>query len=201
MKTLWFIPMLLFLVLPEVARAQTYPVDRGSWIVGGSGSFSSQGDNQADDDGRTTQVLFNPSVEFFVLPGLAVGGALSISHSSDDRFTNTGLGVGSSVSYYFGRGQRSVYPFISAGVAISDISFEFEDGDSGSGADLSTTGTTLDVSGGVTLMVAKNVGLTGKLFFLQQNIRGNDDDNDPVFAADFDLDMFGLRFGVATFVF
>ena len=199
MKKLWFIPMLLFLVLPEVAQAQSYPVDRGSWIVGGSASFTSQGGGDAD---RTTSVMLNPSAQFFVLPGLAVGGTLSFFYTSDDLFTTTGLGIGSAVSYYFGRGERTVYPFVSASLSINDLSFKADGDQVGSNIDVSTTGTTFDISGGVALMVAKNVGLTGEIFYLQQNLRETDNQGiETLFGTNLDIDMFGLRFGIAAFVF
>ena len=199
MKKLWFIPMLLLLVLPEAAQAQPYAVDHGSWIVGGSASFTSQGGNDGD---RTTSVLLNPSAQFFVLPGLAVGGTLSLSYTSDDLFSTTGLGIGSAVSYYFGRGERTVYPFVSASLSISDFSFKADGDQVGSNIDVSTTGTTFDLSGGVTLMVAKNIGLTGEIFYLQQNLRSTGDEGSEIFfGTDFDVDMFGLRLGIAAFVF
>ena len=199
MKKLWFIPMLLLLVLPEATQAQTYAVDQGSWIVGGNASLTSQGGDDAD---RTTSVLLNPSAQFFVLPGLAVGGTLSLSYTSDDLFSITSLGIGSAVSYYFGRGERTVYPFVSASVSISDVSLK-SDGDAGSSTiDLTTTGTTFDLSGGVALMVAKNVGLTGEIFYLQQNIRETGDEgSETLFGNGLDIDMFGLRLGIAAFVF
>jgi len=199
MKKLWFIPMLLLLVLPEAARAQTYPVDRGSWIVGGSASFTSQGGDDAD---RTTSVMLNPSAQFFVLPGLAVGGTLSFSYTSDDLFSTTGLGIGSAVSYYFGRGERTVYPFVSASLSIRDFSFKADGDQVGSNIDVSITGTTFDLSGGVALMVAKNVGLTGEIFYLQQNLRETDNGgSETLIGTDLDIDRFGLRFGIAAFVF
>ena len=197
MKKLWFIPMLLLLVVPEATQAQSYPVDRGSWIVGGSASFTSQGGDDAD---RTTSVMLNPSAQFFVLPGLAVGGTLSLSYTSDDLFSITGLGIGSAVSYYFGRGERTVYPFVSASLSINDFSFKADGDQVGSNIDVSTTGTTFDLSGGVALMVAKNVGLTGEIFYLQQNLRETGNEGIET-LFDTDINMFGLRFGIAAFVF
>lgn len=70
----------------------------------------------------------------------------------------------------------------------------------GSNIDVSTTGTTFDLSGGVTLMVAKNVGLTGEIFYLQQNLRETGNEGIET-LFDTDIDMFGLRFGIAAFVF
>ena len=72
----------------------------------------------------------------------------------------------------------------------------------GSNIDVSITGTTFDISGGVALMVAKNVGLTGEIFYLQQNLRETDNGgSETLIGTDLDIDRFGLRFGIAAFVF
>ena len=47
-------------------------------------------------------------------------------------------------------------------------------------------------------MIAKNVGLTGAVFYQQQNVDRN---NDLIVVGNLDSNAFGLRFGVQVFVF
>jgi hypothetical protein len=100
------------------ARAQTYPTDRGSLLLGGSASLSATVFTQEVDGARERDAVagasLNPDVQYFVRPGLAVGGELGLATD----FEGAGaVSVGPRVSYYFGRGERRVYPYVSGGVS------------------------------------------------------------------------------------
>ena len=206
MKKLMLALVAFALLLPVAAQAQSYPVDRGSWIVGGGASLTSQGSD--DDEDRTTSASISPRAQYFALPGLALGTSVSLGYTSRENSSTTHIGVGPTVSYYFGRDARTIYPFVSAGFSISQITAEFDapEPDFELPPDIlpsldfeeTTTSTTWDLSGGVVVMIAKNVGLTGSAFYQKINI--DNDDNDPIFR-NLDTDVFGLRFGVQVFAF
>lgn len=198
MKTLPLILLAFAFLLPEAAQSQTYPVDQGSWIVGGSASFTNQGNN--NDEDRSTSLFLSPRGQYFVLPGLAIGGTVSLSYTTRDNFSTTGIGAGPAVSYYFGRGVRTVYPFVSASASIRHLSTELGVSVDIPGldvnADQTNTSYSFDVSGGVAVMIAKNVSLTGEMFYTQTRA-----DNDNQIIETFESDVFGVRFGIAAFVF
>lgn len=198
--------VLLCVLVPGLALAQSYPADQGSWLLGGNASLTSRGDDT--DDERTTSAFLSPRGQYFVVPGLALGGMVSLSYSSRSNSTRTGLGAGPAVAYYFGDGTRAFYPFVSAGFSVSrskisidielpsgidpdDLPAEFFD------TERTTTSTSWEVSGGLVLMIAKNVGLTGALFYQQDNF---DSDAEDILGS-LDSDMFGLRVGINAFVF
>ena len=201
MKKLMLALVALALLLPVAAQAQSYPVDRGSWIVGGGASLTSQSNNDDEDD-RATSASISPRAQYFVLPGLALGTSVSLGYTSRDNGSSTRIGIGPTASYYFGRDARTIYPFVSAGVSISQVTVEFDTPEldfelPSLDFDNTTTSTTWDLSGGLVVMIAKNVGLTGSAFYQKINI---DNDDDPLFL-DLDTDIFGLRFGVQVFAF
>lgn len=171
---------LVALALPEHADAQTYPTDRGSFIVAG-GATASTSAITFDDDGedrteRVSSVNLSPRVQYFVTPGLAVGGALSATLAWRDGGSNSQFGVGPQVSYYFGRGDRRVYPFLSAGVSYEGIGEEY-----------SSFGQ--NAAAGLVFMLSRGVGLDGSLFYRRA-------ENDSA-----TLNSFGLALGVTAFAF
>ena len=168
--------LLSLVLLAAPAGAQSYAVDRGSLLVGGSGGFSSTGTEQDEDD-RTTQLSIRPSVEYFVAPGLSLGGELQYSRFSNGGDASTTFGVGPAMSYYFGgRSRRSVYPFVSVGGAYSR-----------SGG---TTGLGFDASVGALAMLADAVGVNGSLYYQNRFYEEFSDNN-----------SFGLAVGISAFVF
>jgi len=168
---------------PYTAHAQTYAVDQGSLLIGGRGSFTSVAtDNDgASESDRVNQLFVNPSGQYFITPGLAVGGDVLFSYASDDGSNITRYGIGPSVTYFFGRDERSYYPFVSGSVGVT----RFNSG----GLDEGRTQTRYRSSGGVLVMLSRSVGVTGELFY--QHI-----DNDQL-----QTNAFGLAFGISAFLF
>ncbi len=147
MRTL---PLLLAvsLWLPVVAFGQASPIDKGSLIVGGNANLSAPSNGFNGD--RSFNLTVSPSVQYFVAPGLALGGGVTLGVLGK-RFAG---GIGPKVSYFFkGKEERALYPFVSASASY----FRAFGSDSG----------VADVSGGAVLMIAKNVGLTGEAFYTQ----------------------------------
>lgn len=163
--------------------AQSSAVDRGSINIGGDATFSSFGSSADTDDSRTTQLLFNPAVEYFIIPGLAVGGEVVLARASRDGSSSSTVGVGPRLSYYFGRGERTFYPYLSGTVSLLRTSFD-GNGDQESNSSVGYRG-----SGGILFMLSQGVGITGEVFY-----QGRDSD-------DFNTNAFGVSFGISAFVF
>ena len=177
--------VLLAALLPGTAFAQDFATDRGSWLAGGTASLAS---HENDFDGeRLTFVTFNPSVQYFVIPGLTVGGSLDLSYISQEDFANTLVGVGPEVGYYAGGPERRLFPFARARVTLLAASFN-----TGGGSGRNTNAS-LDLSAGGVLLIARNVGLTGEAFYQHTDFDFDDEGSGS--------NSFGLRFGIAAFVF
>lgn len=192
-RFLWFACLTLWLY-PATTQAQGYATDRGSFLIGGTASLSSSGNDF--EDGRTTALLISPSAQYFVIPGLAIGGTVGWAYASFDESSVSSLSVGPRLSYFFGTSAQNIYPFVSASVGYLRSSFDSD------AVDRTSTGTQFDVSAGAALMIAKNVGLTGELFYTKWS---EETDNGTILLGDIitalGTDSFGLRFGVSAFVF
>jgi hypothetical protein len=171
---------LIAAVLPARVSAQAYATDRGSFIVGGSAGTSTntftidlEGEPESE---RVSLVHLAPQALYFVTPGLALGGRVSASLISDDEDTSTQLGVGPQVAYYFGRGERPYYPYLSAGVSYEDVAND----EAGVGA---------NAQAGLVFLLARGVGLDTSLFYRRQEA-------EPVRH-----ESLGLAVGITAFVF
>src|SRR5262245_41546838 len=67
------------LALASANGLQAQATGRGSILIGGSGSFTSSG---SGDSVRTTVIDFQPSVQYFIQRGLAVGGELTLGRTA-----------------------------------------------------------------------------------------------------------------------
>lgn len=176
MKKAVLLVVAVFFALPMTGLAQSYPVDQGVFIVGGSGSlFTRKLDVGRGEDERITTFSVSPDVQYFVIPNLAAGGLLSFFYRNFDGDTDSALLLGPKLSYYFGGGDRTLYPFVSA-----QLLFDVEN--------ISDT-SQLSLEGGGAYMIAKNVALTGALVFSAptEDIGGNN--------------TIGLNLGVRVFAY
>lgn len=158
---------------PTLVQAQSYAIDHGSIMIGGTAGFSSSGSDGSDD--RLTQIFINPSVQYFVTRGLAFGGDVTLRHFSQGDSESTTYGVGPAVTYFFGGDERPVYPYLSGSVQVLG------------GESTSSLG--YGASAGAIVMLMDAVGLDGSIYY--QKLDGDD----------FSSDTFGLAVGIAAFVF
>lgn len=174
---------ILFSTSLSVSYAQNSPVDQGSVLVGGDASLTSTAaDSDAASDDRTTQFVLNPTSQYFIIPGVAVGGDVLFGYASDGNASVTRYGIGPAATYFFGRGdERSIYPFLSGSVGVIRVR--------DNNLDTSGTQTSYRGAGGVLFMLTRSVGITGELFV--QRTDGNQ----------LQTNTFGLAFGVSAFVF
>lgn len=165
------------LCLTTALQAQEHATDRGSFILGGSAGLSSQkvGGN------RSTYMHLTPNVLYFVRPGLALGGTLSLSHSRYDEQSRTAYGVGPQISYYFGGGEQELRPYVSARSIYSDAS----------GGDYGALWYGGNV--GVLYLFTRSVGLDASLFYNTISYRGSG----PPGGSD----VMGIALGFSAFAF
>ncbi len=173
------------LLAAPVLQAQSHATDKGSIAVGGSASFSSNKAPGGSD--RTTVLDLRPSLQYFLAPGVALGGQLTLGRASSDNTTSTTIGIGPLVSYYFGRISTSVVPFVSAEFSVAQNSFDSSIG----GEDITSTG--IMGAAGLLLLLSNSVGVNAQLYYRHLNL-SND-------IADVDGNSYGLAFGIAAFVF
>jgi hypothetical protein len=114
---------IVIFILYNNSFPQDPPIETGSKIISGNFSFSSAGGelNDNNDGDRLFTIEFDPAVNFFISPGLAIGGKLLFSRSSQGAENSTTWGVGPEIIYFFGsandhpQSKGSTYPFIQAG--------------------------------------------------------------------------------------
>lgn len=179
---------LILLVASAVpALAQTYAIDRGSVVLDGTVSYTSQGGDLYESGGgdRVNTALLNPSVMYFISPGLAVGGDLYVERISVSDASVTTLGIGPAVSYYFGEPESTAYPFLSASVLYTTLNSEFAD----------ATGFGIAFGGGAAFMLSRAVALVGEAEYILESLSvdGFDDSADG--------NTFRLGLGIAAFLF
>jgi outer membrane protein len=178
-------------VLPVCLYAQSFAVDKGSIMAGGTAGYMMQsGDlyENFDGDGQTT-ISINPTLGYFVMPNLAVGiDFLYENWSQGDDKSNT-LGIGPGVAYFLGGSGSDMYPFIAAGYTFGSYSSE--------GANYKSEGSAsvIPISVGVVKMVAKNVGVTAQVSYLMESMKPKDADE----ATKGTTILIGI--GVDTFIF
>jgi len=161
--------------------AQGYATDKGSIRIGGSGNFSSSKSEGAEN--RTTILDLRPDVQYFVAPGLALGGELSLTRSSNGDASNTLVGIGPIASYYFGGAERT-QPFVSARLGVSQATFGGDD----------LTQTSMRGAAGLLMLLSSSVGVSSELFYSYTRVEfaGTGDSNS---------NNFGLALGIAAFLF
>jgi hypothetical protein len=169
------------------ANAQSFAVDRGSVLVGGSAGFTSSATEVNGQGGgdRLTSFSLTPELLFFLAPGLAIGGELTFARTSQGDDSFTAYGIGPAATYFFGATEeRPWYPYAGASVQLLWES---------SGADDDPTSRAYRAAVGGLFMLSSAVGLNAELFY-RLSTREND-------AFEVDTDTFGLAFGISAFVF
>jgi outer membrane protein W len=179
-KLLGFVSVLLLGLLLNSGTAFSAglaPIDKGNFIVRGQASFSSWGGDLYEDSGgdRTTKISLTPGVDYFVMKGLAVGGALMYDRTSNDDYTDSTFGIGPEITYFFDigkNGKGAFYPYIGAAlfyeyykskIETSDVNYD-EDG----------SGYSITVGPGICYMLTDAVGLNAMINYQYDSIKLED---------------------------
>ena len=180
-------------IAPQVpsASAQSYAMDRGVWTVGGSASLTHYASGLGNG---TTSISLFPSVGYFFLPGFLVAATLQYAHSSGSEFapTSTAFGAGPRLAYYFGSGSARIHPYLAAAAFIGSERQRIQGSTSSVGV-WSWRG-----AGGIALLLARNVAVTGEAFYGQT--RSDVPDAATGRISSRASASFGLSFGLSLFL-
>lgn len=183
--------LIMLFVPSSPIRAQS-PIGRGTWLVGGTATFHSEKD--IGNNNRFFVIDINPRLGYFILPHLALNANLQFVRVGYELGHNYEWGVGPGLTYYFGRPNYHVFPYLTARTLFSWATSYPSD------ATVSRARTWNDswlVGAGAVVMIAKNVGFTGELFYqhdhfgVEINRRQSSNSSEE----------YGLRVGLAVFVF
>ncbi len=145
--------MMVGLLSSEVFSQPQFAVDKGSFGIAGTASFNSQGEGALGGN-RATTINISPSLIYFLVPGLGVGGSFDYSRTSGDLGFDS-FGIGPTAAYYFGGKEARTFPVVR-------FKYLYRFGDN----DLSEITTNqFQFSIGSTFMLAKNVGLLTEAFY------------------------------------
>jgi opacity protein-like surface antigen len=193
--------LLLVSASPALAQRVVPPaIDRGSLVIGGGASISRTSnsistDGQGEVDGvDVTAVSINPSLLYFVRPGLAIGGEAGFGYSDFGESSSTSFTVGPALRAYFARGETRTLPYVGVSLQLGRVSFDDE-----ADVDDSPGVTVFGVEGtaGITWLLSRQVGILGEAFV---NRRQQSAENALGRDVDQTATGFGVRFGVAAFL-
>jgi hypothetical protein len=184
----------LVTAVPSIAAAQSGgAVDRGSWLVGGSGRFARQTVEVGSGDATATTFELSPNLLYFVAHRVAIGGQLAVSTTDTENGSGSTWLIGPAARVYLAPSSSRMLPYLGLAVATGRSSFESDD------SDAEGESSTWGVQGvaGITWMMSRQVGLTIEGFFdrSEDSFELGDDDTESTVTG------FGLRFGFAAFLF
>jgi hypothetical protein len=166
------------------------PTERGSRIIGGTASVS-----HTSGGGGSTGISVSPSLLYFLADRVALGGGVGLGYSDHDNGSTTSWRLGPEVRFYFGASTSKTLPYIGAAVQVGSSSSDIDDGPGSGSLDASFWG--LEGVAGLTFMISRQVGIAGEAFVQR------DEQTLETALADVTTNAtrFGLRFGIAAFVF
>ena len=179
----------LMVVSPTPGESQASPLERGVWLIAGTGRIYETHD--IDDDSRRFVLDLNPQLGYFVLPHLAVHANLGFAYSSTEGGFSRSFAFGPGLSYYVGGPRSRVLPYLTA----QTLFVRSRAGPPDEASSVSRFRQWL-AGGGLSLLVSRNVGLTAEAFYQRSVSRelanqGGENNNE----------IYGLRFGVTVFAY
>ena len=193
MRVTGLVVALLSAASPALAQSSpSGPTERGSVLVSGAASFTHS--KESDGGGSTTIASLQPNVLFFLAPRLAVGGQLGLSYLDFDGGKGTSWLIGPAARIYFGPSSSRTLPFI--GIAALKGSTTIESDDTPGERESETW--SVEGLAGLTFMLSRQVGITGEAFIGRSE---DSFDTGPFGEAEAKRTGFGLRFGIAAFLF
>jgi outer membrane protein with beta-barrel domain len=172
------------------SQAQHYATDRGVWLVGGTARITNFRD--IGNDASTFVLDLSPRLGYFVVPGLAMTANLEYGRFSYDAGVTSTYGLGPGMTYYFRHRQTVLNPFLSARTL-----YVHERVNPDGASDFTSDSFTWLVAAGAALFLARNVALTGEIFYnhahFSDEFSGTTQSNNA--------EEYGTQFGVSVHVF
>lgn len=167
------------------------PTERGSRIIGGTASVS-----HTSGGGGSTGISVQPSLLYFFADRVALGGGVGFGYSDSDNGSITSWRFGPEARFYFGPSTSKTIPYLGAAAQVGSASSDSDDGSVGSlDSDASFWG--LEGVAGLTFMISRQVGIAGEAF-VQRDEQTLETSLSKFTST---TTRFGLRFGLAAFVF
>lgn len=192
----WLLTIMVIVIGSSVA-AQNFPTDKGSKIVSGGFTFSSAGGDlyESADGDRQVLLQFSPSVSYFVIPGVALGGEFLLEYSFYGDYSDNTWGIGPHILYFLG-GDRpkptvrgTTYPYMGAGFFYSHSMFKY-----GEIVEVTSSGHMISLEGGILHMLSNAVGLFGEADYQMESM--NPEGGDSVNG-----DKFNIAAGFTVFLY
>jgi hypothetical protein len=181
---------LLFLSFSAVV-AET-PIDKGNWIIDGSAGLTLGGGDMYED---YTRISIQPSLQYFMTKGLAVGPILGFSYSKRSDNKTYVYAIGPTVAYYFGSGETKLIPFMRSSARFAWQKDKYR-GIVGYGMYYEETtdsrGTIVSASCGFANLISKNIAITIATGFTYEHYTNGRYTTDGHYI--------GLNLGVMAFV-
>ena len=184
----------LLTAMPSIAAAQSSgPVDRGSWLVGGSGRFSRQKFEVGSGEVTSTTFELSPNLLYFIANRVAIGGQLEVSTTDTESGGGTTWFIGPAARLYLAPSSSRTLPYLGLSVGAGRSTFDNDN----SGAESENSIWEVQAIAGITWMMSRQVGLTIEGFFdrREDSFELGDDETESTATT------FGLRFGFAAFLF
>lgn len=197
--------------------SQRFAVDKGVWMLDGSltlGAQRSMGTRTVtlgtitQESSQSLSSIFitaSPSIGYFVSPNIMIGGQANLSGqiSFNNQGNSTDVGqntilLGPRVGYYYGNSESKFYPFVTV-AALYGRSEATSTLLGGTGSGIVNL-TQLNIIGnlGVAYMVAKNLAVTGGIFYSSASNSGSFLGRTIDYPT---VSSVGIQFGVAGFIF
>jgi hypothetical protein len=194
MRSLVSVFAVVVTALPSIAAAQSGgPVDRGSWLVGGTGRFARQTVEVGSGEATSTTFELRPDLLFFVATRVAIGAQVALSTTDTENGSGNAWFIGPAARVYLAPSSSRTLPYLGLSVSTGRSSFEADNSDTE--GENSSWG--VEAIAGITWMMSRQVGLTIEGFFdrIEDSFELGDTETESTVTG------FGLRFGFAAFLF
>ncbi|WP_159430938.1 outer membrane beta-barrel protein [Flavobacterium segetis] len=175
--------ILSFVLFVNLMSAQ---IDKGNWMVGGSGNFTNYKSTFQSNNTEFTQtgsgISISPNLGYFVVDNFAVGTAVGFNFSNPSGANNNShsYGISPFVRYYFRKAEKIINPFL-------QTSYGFSEGKSESGGSNKSRGYT--IKGGSAIFFNSSVALELSLNYNSSKYNSDTTYNDLTIGIGFQIHL------------
>lgn len=159
----WILCLAALLVLSFLTSPAHAMILKKTWILQGTAGFSTSSGDLYGDETRTTFSL-SPTVHYTIMDKFGIGGTLDYTNTSHGDASSSGLAIGPSVRYYFGKevDKRvgTINPYLGGGIFLQSNSYD--DGNPNTNEE-DQSGSTIQLLGGVAIFLSNTVAITPEL--------------------------------------
>lgn len=179
--------ILILSFIATFAFSQDFAVDKGGFILSGTGGFISQGGDLYEDfDGnRVSTFSLTSTVNYFVVRNVFIGAGLAYTRISRGDDSMSTIGIGPTVGYALGKAESKSYPYIATSIHFYSIGTDGE----------TVSGTNIFISAGMIFSIKKHLGLILEIGYNFQNLKHED------WAESMSGNAFTISIGIAGLIF